>query len=101
MIDFEFMGNNCAIYDIACFGNNSISDGVKLLKAYRNNCPTYDDYRKFYLWRVFISLQWYNVALIKHFRGEGEAHNINFLEVAEHFINNAKEAADLAANIKR
>lgn len=101
MIDFEFMGNNSPLYDIASFGNDSISDGIRLLKAYRNNCPTYDDYRKFYLWRVFISLQWYNVALIKHYRGEGEAHDIDFLSVADHFINNAKEAADLAAKLKR
>lgn len=101
MIDFEFMGNNSPIYDIACFGNDRVSDGEALLKAYKFNKPSYDDYRKFYLWRIFVSLQWYNVALIKHHRGEGEAHQINFLSVADHFIENAKEAYNNLTKIKR
>lgn len=101
MIDFEFMANNTPIYDIACFGNNDVSDGIKLLNAYMHGKPIYDDYRKFYLWRMFISLQWYNVALIKHYRGEGEAHKINFLAVAEHFIENAKIACDLLGKLKK
>lgn len=101
MIDFEFMANNYPLYDIACFGNDHISDGVRLLVAYKNGKPTYDDYRKFYLWRMFISLQWYNVALIKHYRGEGEAHQIDFLAVANHFIENAKNACDLLVKLKK
>ena len=91
MIDFEFMANNSAIYDIACFANNDVNDGLVLLKAYFTN-PTIDDKKKFYLWRIFISLQWYLVAVIKHYRGEGKAHHLDFLAVAHHFINIALEA---------
>lgn len=91
MIDFEFMMNNSKYYDIACFGNDSVSEGENLLKNYFEN-PSVLDFTKFYLWRIFISLQWYNVALIKHFRGEGEKHHINFKSVADHFINNALES---------
>lgn len=88
VIDFEFMMNNDPIYDIAAFGNNDVNEGEKLLKAtysmLNNNL-----YSRFYLWRIFLSLQWYNVALIKHHRGEGKVHNFNFLEVAAHFKRNA------------
>jgi thiamine kinase-like enzyme len=91
LIDFEFMANNVDLYDVACFGNDSILDGEELLKAYKDDAPSLDDFKKFYLWRMFISLQWHNVAIIKHFKGEGETHNINFLDVANHFLNNAIE----------
>ena len=37
-------------------------------------------------------MQWYNVAIVKHFRGEGEAHQINFMDIANHFLNNAETA---------
>lgn len=95
IIDFEFAANNYALYDVACFGNDNVNDGVLLLKEYKNGSPSLLDYKRFYLWRIFISLQWYNVALIKHHRGEGDAHKINFLKVSEHFISNAKEAFSL------
>lgn len=93
-IDFEFMGNNDPIYDISAFGNNSVSEGRKLLEKYFDNNPTDNQIKSFYLWRIFISLQWYNVAITKHFRGEGDAHNIDFLKVSEHFLKNAKDAYD-------
>ena len=92
VIDFEFMANNFETYDIACFANNDINDGELLLKSYKKDCIIDEDFKRFYLWRIFISLQWHNVALIKHFRGEGEKHNINFLDVSKHFIDNAKLA---------
>lgn len=91
VIDFEFMANNYETYDIACFANDRINDGLELLKIYKGKNITKEDYKRFYLWRIFISLQWFNVAIIKHFRGEGKTHNINFLNVATHFLNNAKE----------
>ena len=91
MIDFEFMANNSEIYDIACFANNDVNDGLRLLKAYFGN-PTVDETKKFYLWRIFVSMQWYLVAIIKHYRKEGEAHHIDFLAVANHFMNIAKTA---------
>ena len=89
MIDFEFMANNCEIYDIACFANNDVNDGLRLLRAYFGN-PSIEETRKFYLWRIFVSMQWYLVAIIKHYRKEGEKHHFNFLAVADHFMNIAK-----------
>ena len=93
-IDFEFVGNNDPIYDIAAFGNGLVSEGRKLLECYYNDNPTDEEIKRYYLWRIFISLQWYNVAITKHYRGEGEKHNFNFLDVATHFLNNAKDAYD-------
>ena len=94
LIDFEFVGNNDPIYDIACFGNGLVSEGRKLLDAYTDNNPSEEFIKRYYLWRVFVSLQWYNVAITKHYRGEGEKHGFNFLDVANHFLNNAKTAYD-------
>ena len=93
-IDFEFVGNNDPIYDIAAFGNGLVSEGRKLLEKYFNGNPTDNEIRRYYLWRIYISLQWYNVAITKHYRGEGEKHGFNFLDVATHFLNNAKDAYD-------
>ena len=93
-IDFEFMGNNDEIYDIAAFGNGLVSEGRKLLDKYFDNNPSEEQIKRYYLWRIYISLQWYNVAITKHYRGEGEKHNFNFLEVANHFLTNAKDAYD-------
>ena len=91
MIDFEFMANNSPIYDIACFANNDVNDGLRLLKAYFVN-PSKEQTKKFYLWRIFVSMQWYTVALIKHYRKEDEKHHIDFLAVAGHFMNIAEKS---------
>ena len=91
LIDFEFMGNNDPIYDIATFGNASVKEGFNLLNEYAPN-PSLDLKKRYYLWRMYVSLQWYNVALVKHYRGEGEIHHFNFLDVAKHFLNNAHDA---------
>ena len=92
LIDFEFMGNNDPIYDIATFGNGVVSEGRKLLDVYYDNNPSVEKIKRYYLWRIFISLQWYNVAITKHHRGEGEAHELNFMDIANHFLQNAKDA---------
>jgi len=92
IIDFEFVANNDPIYDIAAFGNNDVKEGRMLLDSYFNGSPSDDEINRYYLWRVFISLQWYLMALIKDNNGEGKVHNFNFKIVAEHFLNNAKEA---------
>lgn len=92
MIDFEFVGNNDEIYDIAAFGNNSVTEGRKLLDAYFDNNPTEDQIKRYYLWRMFISLQWSLMALIKDHNGEGKIHNIDFKGVSAFFLQNAKEA---------
>lgn len=91
LIDFEFAANNDPIYDIAAYGNNDVKEGRDLLKAYFNR-PNKDEIKRFYLWRIFLSLQWYNVALIKHYRGEGVKIGFDFKEVAKSFLKNALEA---------
>ena len=98
MIDFEFMANNSEIYDIACFANNDVNDGLRLLRAYFGN-PSVEQTRKFFLWRIFVSMQWYLVAIIKHYRKEGEKHHFNFLAVADHFMNIAKTAYEGLNNL--
>ena len=88
LIDFEFMGNNDPIYDIATFGNAEVREGYELLKEYEPN-PSRDLKKRYYLWRMYVSLQWDTVALIKHYRGEGKIHGFNFLDVGAHFLANA------------
>ena len=92
LIDFEFMGNNDPIYDIATFGNGKVSEGYKVLEDYFDGKPTTDEKKRYYLWRIFVSLQWHNVAIVKHFRGEGKVHGFNFLSVADFFFANAMDA---------
>lgn len=92
MIDFEFVGNNDPIYDIAAFGNNVVAEGRKLLDAYFNGSPTAEEIKRYYLWRTFISIQWSLMALIKDHNGEGKIHNIDFMGVSGFFLENAKEA---------
>lgn len=91
LIDFEFSANNDEYYDIATFGNNSVEEGYQLLYAYLNGLVTQEDKRRYYLWRIFVSLQWYMVAISKHHKGEGALHNFNFLDVADYFLKNATE----------
>lgn len=92
LIDFEFMGNNDPIYDIATFGNNIVEEGYQVLCDYFDNKPTIDEKKRYYLWRIFVSLQWHNVAIVKHYRGEGKTHGFDFLAVAQFFLANAKTA---------
>lgn len=93
VIDFEFAANNDPIYDIAAFANGTIEDGEKLLVAYYN-VPTKEQYQRFYLWRIFISLQWCNVAIAKHYQKEGKEASFNFLDVAKFFIELGKKAEE-------
>ena len=92
LIALEFVVNNDPIYDIATFGNGKVSEGYELLVDYYDGHPTAEQQRRYYLWRIFISLQWHNVAIVKHFRGEGKVHGFNFLDVANFFFANAMDA---------
>ena len=92
LIDFEFMGNNDPIYDIATFGNNVVEEGYQVLVDYCNGKPTIEEKKRYYLWRIFVSLQWHNVAIVKHYRGEGRVHGYDCLAVAQFFLENAKTA---------
>lgn len=93
VIDFEFAANNDEMYDIACFANGTVEEGEELLRYYYKN-PTKEQYKRFYLWRIFISLQWHNVAIAKHYQKEGRETGFNFLWVADFFINIAKKAQE-------
>lgn len=93
LIDYEFAGNNDPIYDIASFANNSIEEGEELLRHYLGK-PTKEEWKRFYLWRVFISLQWHEVAIMKHYQKEGALSNFNFLAVAGYFLRNGQKARD-------
>ena len=95
LIDFEFAANNDPIYDIGTFGNGDALEGKRLLEEYEKLVPVKDGLKRYALWRIDISLQWYLVALIKHYRGEGEIHGIDFLAVGKHFLNVAEEAKKL------
>ena len=95
LIDFEFAANNDPIYDIGTFGNGDALEGKRLLEEYEKIVPVKDGLKRYALWRIDISLQWYLVALIKHYRGEGKIHGIDFLAVGKHFIGVALEARKL------
>lgn len=95
LIDFEFAANNDPIYDIGTFGNGDALEGKRLLEEYEKINPVKDGLKRYALWRIDISLQWYLVALIKHYRGEGKIHGIDFLAVGKHFLGVAQEARKL------
>lgn len=100
LIDFEFMGNNDPLYDIATFGNGLVSEGYQCLVSYCNGHPSKEEKERYYLWRIFVSLQWHNVAIVKHYRGEGKTHGFDFLAVAAFFLNNAKDAYNGLSEVK-
>ena len=95
LIDFEFAANNDEVYDISTFGNGDVNEGKKLLEEYEKIVPLKDGLKRYVLWRIDISLQWYLVAIIKHYRGEGALHGFDFLAVAAHFLDNAIKAKEL------
>ena len=95
LIDFEFAANNDPVYDIGTFGNGDALEGKRLLEEYEKLVPLKDGLKRYALWRIDISLQWYLVALIKHYRGEGKIHGIDFLAVGKHFLGVASEAYKL------
>ena len=95
LIDFEFAANNDPIYDIGTFGNGDALEGKRLLEEYEKLVPVKDGLKRYVLWRIDISLQWYLVATIKHYRGEGAIHGYDFLAVGKFFLGIAKDALKL------
>ena len=94
VVDFEFIGMNDLMYDIACFGNVDFKDALNLLKCYYEDV-TNDHYKRLYLWRTFQCLQWYNVALFKHLNGLSEELKIPFDAVASKYLNLAMSIYEL------
>ena len=95
LIDFEFAANDDPIYDIGTFGNGDALEGKRLLEEYEKLVPVKDGLKRYALWRIDISLQWYLVATIKHYRGEGAIHGYDFLAVGKFFLGIAQEARKL------
>ena len=98
IVDFEFTGNCDPIYDIACFSNMRLEDGMNLLKEYYKDDLDNDKWKRFYLWRGYQAAQWFNVAMFKHLKGMSETLKIPFEDVAfsylqlfEKMINKANE----------
>ncbi len=87
LIDFEFAANNDYIYDLACFANLKLEDGLRLLKEYEGADYTLEKEKRFYLWRIFQCLQWHNVALIKLGSGLNAIMPFDFREVANTYLN--------------
>ena len=92
LLDYEFIGLNDPLYDVACFGNNDINEGRKLLNHYLGRTPSVEEENRFYLWRTFQNLQWVQVALYKHELKMDKGLNLNFKDLSEMFLNNAIEA---------
>ncbi len=89
IVDFEYTANIDPIYDIACFANIRLEEGLKLLKTYYQEVDD-DKYLRFYLWRAFQCFQWYNVAYFKDIKGLSQKLKIDFKMVAESYLNNIK-----------
>lgn len=93
VLDFEFAGNNDYLFDLATFGNLNFTDAVELLKVYK---PEYtrEDLKLLYLWRIFISIQWYLVALKKFELGYNEKLGIDFQKTGLFFLNSVSPLLD-------
>ncbi len=96
MIDFEFSAANDKIYDIACFANdNNREEGLELLRAYFLDNLRDVHYYKFFLFRMYISLQWYILALIKRDDPENQELGIDFDGTAKRFFIDALEDKEI------
>ena len=89
LMDWEFTGMNDPFYDLACFGNNDFSHAESLLPVYLNKAPSKDEWNRLYLWRLFQTLQWHNVALYKHYIGLSKDLNVDFYKVSNLYLDKA------------
>ena len=94
VVDFEFIGNNDLVYDIACFANMDIKDGEKLLDVYFDGI-SYEEMevmkKRFYLWRAFQCFQWFNVAMFKDLVGMSETLKLDFKMIALSYLKQIEE----------
>ncbi len=86
VVDFEFSGNIDPIYDLACFGNTELDDGLDLLKVYYGDKLDDDKYFRFYAWRCFQALQWYNVAYFKEVVGMSKELKLDFKKICNNYL---------------
>lgn len=92
LLDYEFIGSNDPLYDIACFGNNDIEEGLKLLSIYLGRSPSKEELNRYYLWRTFQNLQWFQVAMYKHELKMDKSLDMNFEDIAYMFLSNAEKS---------
>lgn len=100
IVDFEFVGNNDLIYDIACFANMELSDGEKLLSVYFEELND-DLLKRFYLWRAFQCFQWYNVAMFKELVGMSKTLKLDFKMIAESYLTQIAENLEKVKKINK
>ncbi|MBU1020199.1 MAG: phosphotransferase family protein [Firmicutes bacterium] len=89
LMDWEFAGNNDPFYDLACFGNSNFDHALALLPVYLGKEPSVEDYNRLYFFRSFQCLQWHNVALYKEFIGLSVDLGVDFLFVANLYLDKA------------
>lgn len=85
LIDFEYASYNDPLYDIASFE----LDSYKLYELYFNKKLTKKAKSQIIFYKVYQSLQWYQVALYKHEIGFSKLTNYDFLKLTNFFINDA------------
>ncbi|MCU0105422.1 phosphotransferase family protein [Acholeplasma vituli] len=90
VVDFEFSGNNDPYYDIAQFGNIDFHDALALLDVYCNHQATKEDKKRVIFYRMFLTLQWHQVATFKHEIGLSEKLHIPFDKVAIAYLDKAE-----------
>lgn len=90
VVDFEFTGNNDPYYDIAQFGNIDFNDALALLDEYCNHQATSADKKRMIFYRMFLTLQWHQVATFKHEIGLSEKLHIPFDKVAIAYLDKAQ-----------
>lgn len=91
LLDYEFSGNNDPLYDIACYANRDLAEGYKLLEIYFGEGLDEDKKIRFYLWRFFQCLQWYNVAVFKGVKGLSKELKIDFFAVSKMYLDKAED----------
>ncbi|VEU80702.1 choline/ethanolamine kinase family protein [Haploplasma axanthum] len=84
-IDFEYAAYNDVYYDIAGFEENALY----VHSEYFGHPTTEKEKNHVIFYRIFQSLQWYQVALYKHKIGFSENTSYDFNELANYFINKA------------
>ncbi len=87
LLDFEFVGPNEFYYDIASFGNQDIKDAFDLLDAYLDRLATKEEMNIVRFYRIHQALKWHQVALRKAEIGLGNELNLDFLAIANDFLN--------------
>jgi thiamine kinase-like enzyme len=91
LMDWEFTGNNDPFYDIACFGNNDFNHALALLPVYLGHEATTEEENRLYFFRAFQCLQWHNVALYKEFIGLSVDLGVDFMFVANLYLDKTEK----------